>query len=341
MSMNVHAGRHLAPIATAAVVLGLLAAGCGDAGECLVEEGCPHFDDGVFDLPEGGELRLELVQYAAEDGTVTERLAGQGFWFGDQTPEARPLDGPQPGPYAGTSCFDFTSRDRFDNGYTEENQAIADTRRYLDVGPAVGLTSQASGATLTLARTANGVDPSAGLRHDLAYLGGTAAELERNAFYGADDLPGSDEYPAWDLRRGTTVLGTSWTDRGLFVPPDFAMTSPTDEAFFAGLSLSAGEDLALAWDNDAPIADGAPENIAFVAFYRTDGSVAAYCFEPDRPAGAALTVPGEVVAAQDAAGELVVGKFTHVTWNQGLNSRGRFDFIGVTSKRASYQRVPE
>jgi hypothetical protein len=316
----------------------VLAAACsgGEDGEPI----CDHCPEGPFKLPEGGEIRLELIQYLEEDGTVGEILAGQGFWFKDQTPELRPLNGEKTGPYAGTICSDFTSRDRFDNGYTEENQAIADTRTYLDVGEAVTVTSQATGNQLTLTRTLNGTDPSSSLQHDIIYLFDDASALERNVYYDIDELPGTEEYPGWDFQAGETVSGTEWTKKGheVFIPPDFAMSSPSEEDFFAGITLSDSEDFVLSWGNDQSVPSDTPENIGFVAFYKEDGSIASYCLQDDGATSGTMTVPKAVIAAQDPAGGILFGKFTHIAWNQGINAKARFDLLGVNCKFTSYSK---
>jgi hypothetical protein len=331
-------GRTWLGMAAAAILAMSAACGGDDTGdECL------HCPTGAFQLPEGGEIRLELIQYPEEDGTVGEILAGQSFFFRDQTPELRPLDGEQGGAYAGTICYDFTSRDRFDNGYTEEGQAIVDTRTYIDVGSAVTVTSKATGNKLSLAKTLNGTDPSSSLQHDIIYLFDDASALERNVYYDVDELEGTAEYPGWDLRNGETVLGTDWKNKGrnVFIPPDFGMTSPSEADFFAGIALSDSEDFVLAWGNDQSVPGDTPENIGFVAFYKEDGSIASYCFQADGATSGNMTVPKEVIAVQDAAGGILFGKFTHIAWNQGINNKGRFDLLGVNCKFTGYEKAAQ
>jgi len=331
-------GIRIGSVCTAALLAGALGA-CGSDDEDGGDEACGHCPQGAFELAEGGELRLELIGYPDEKGSggYVEVNAFQSFVFQGQEPAARPLAGPSFDNEAGVNCQDFRSHDNFDNGFSEEGQAIVNTRSYFDVGPTVTAIPQDGGDNQVLSREQDMLDPSSGgLVHDLLYLGGDPAALLRNAYYDIE-IEGTEEYPAFDLRNGVTSQGVDWERPELFMPPDFTMLQPSETDYFTNTTFTAGEDFTFEWENNEPIVDGSPTNVMFIGFYNTAGAIDFYCLVDDEPEGTGITVPKEVIAEiEPEGGSILLGKFTHIAWNQGNRAPARFDFLGTNCKWGFY-----
>ena len=135
--------RIFASTSTFALALTSLLAACSDDGgmntQCLGggHGGAkPTCGPWANDVPEGGEFRIELQKFGT-DGSTT--AATHGYFFKDQMPLRRDLEGPEL--VAGTGCTDATGGRYFDNGSPPEAQAIAASRTYLDLGATAAITS--------------------------------------------------------------------------------------------------------------------------------------------------------------------------------------------------------
>jgi hypothetical protein len=322
----------------------LLAMGCGsgddDGGG---DAACGHCPKGAFELQEGGELRIELIQSGGADGELVENAGIQGFFHHNQVGE-RPLSGPALTNAAGMICQDFRAYNLFDNGTTEANQAMADTRDYFDVGEEITISDEAGvGKDIVLPKMLNGVDPSSGLQHDILYLVDDAADLERNAFY-TMSIPGTEEYPAIDFRNGSSNTGQDWTARGpeIYMPPNFTMTTPAEADYLAGVEFTPGQDFTFKWTNDTGNLSEAPDNTWFVALYNGK-EIDFLCLDNDDAAIAggegSSILPKEIIDAATDEGGVLLGKFSHIAWNQGIRADARFDMIGTSCKFAPYSKA--
>jgi len=319
--------------------------------------------DSPFQLPEHGEFRLEQFQYAPSGTNADDDLAAQAFFFTGQNPPARSLEGTvitlrQALVDQGYVCQDFSAGNNFDNGYTAAAQAVVDTRTYLDVGANATLTNVDDGAdVITLDKFLAVDDPllatdlSASLVHDTLYRGSKDTAVNLGGQY-KPGIAGSLAYPGLDLGYGKSAAGDDMADPVtgdgepiIYMPSDFQMTTPNEDAFFApeGLTFTKGEDLLLEYDIDQPEtiggADGYPTIIVFIGFVAA-GGVDAYCLKITQGEldDGTFTVPSEVLeiipedpAADDALSYILFGRFTHVAWEaENLVERARLDLLGVT-----------
>lgn len=317
-----------------------------------------------FDLPEHGEFRLEQFQTGPSGTGDDDTLAAQAFFFSNQTPASRPVDGDEITirealAMQGYSCQDFRVGNLFDNGKSAEAQAVADSRTYIDVGANVTLTTvgdDGNDVVITLNKFLRADDPdkatdfSASLQHEILYGGEDASEIDvrLNATY-KPAIAGSTAYPELQLGFGRSVLGDSKADANgdgdplLYMPSDFQLTSPTEEVFFgeSGLTFTRGEDFTFTYtiDNEEDVsAAGYPTIIPFVGFINEEGRVDAYCFKvtPGERDNGEFIVPHEVfeiIPEDPASGTLAAvmfGRFTHMAW-EALNTpeASRLDLLGV------------
>ncbi len=215
-----------------------------------------------------------------------------------------------------------------------------DTREYFDVGASVSAIPQIGGDPLVLNRMENMPDPSSGgLVHPIVYLGGDPAILVRNGYYDIE-IEGTADYPAFDLRNGITNTGIEWPEPELFMPPNFAMIQPPNDEYFVNTDFTQGEDFTLEWENEETIQEGSPSNITFVGFYNTEGAIDFYCLAEDGPDGGSMVIPKEVIAEiEPKGGSMLLGKFTHMAWNQGNRANARFDFLGTNCSWGPYTVV--
>src|SRR5688572_25394913 len=112
-------------VTTSLLAGGLIACGDDKKDEPTICTGHGDCDD-AFELPEGGEIRMELNGFA--DGTSNINI--QALFFKSQNPPRRELVGS----VVEGGCEDWSAGNIFDNGDTPEAQAIADSREYIDIG---------------------------------------------------------------------------------------------------------------------------------------------------------------------------------------------------------------
>lgn len=327
-----------------------------DAEPCQ-GHGCDDIDS-PFQLPEGGEFRLERFQTGAMD--TQDSLAGQAFFFKGQEPTFRPLDGElveirQALADQGYSCSDFTDGTRFDNGSTAEAQSIVDTRTYYDVGETVTLTNEADDTEeINLPKQPPGAtDFSASLTHPVLYRDDGEGDVTRDAVY-LPSITGSADYPALDLKFGRSVVGEPLHDETtgegtpkLYMPSKFLITSPTEDDFFANgvtFTTSLDDDVTFEYDlvdQTGDLTDW-PTIVPFIGFVTPDDEVTAYCFKTPtddnpNPDDGEFIVPSEIlsVVSTDPGSYILFGRFTHVAWEYQQDFT-RMDFLGVECKIAEY-----
>jgi hypothetical protein len=334
-------------------------AACGDDGgdgNIVDPPGCEPGSHGAcgetFSLNEGGEFRIELFQFGVDDATTTDDwdVAAQAFFFTtDDGP--RSLDGIFNDM---TQCGDYRSGDNFDNGATPQAQAIVDRRTYFDVGPEVVVTPMGGGNPITFPRRMDAVDLSAGLTHPILYSAlkeendGLIDEIQRNAYYTLSGVGSDDGFAGLDLGSGVSAQGEEAELAAAYIPPNFTMTTPPEaDVYGDGVApaqiVTRGEDFRFEWTNDTPVDEGSVTNLGFIGVFNNAGGVDFYCYEPDGSTGGGVTLDATVSAelGEDAESEIdgyfLVGKFTHVGWEDANNNR--FDFLGVNCKFVSFDAV--
>jgi hypothetical protein len=316
-----------------------------------------------FQLPEGGEFRLERFKL---DENNTDNLAAHAFLFSGQEPPFRALGGPEiPIRQAladqGYSCADFSPGALFDNGYSEAAQAVADSREYFDVGGARLINAEQANDTIELQTSIGTTDPrgatdeSGGLVHKILYKGDVGTDVSLFARY-VPEIDGSAAYPSLDLKYGESVVGDEMADADgngtpqIYMPGGFTMTSPAEADFYApgSLKFTKGQDLTLTYTlNDPepvgedPATGGYPSITPFIGFVDDGGQVVAYCFKvnpgeldvlPGTTDEGEFIVPYEVlefVPAAPTTGYVLFGRFTHVAWEVQREPITRLDLLGV------------
>ena len=316
-----------------------------------------------FSLPEGGEFRLERFK---RDPQNNDDLAAHAFFFSGQTPDFRPLGGPEVTiPQAlrdqGYSCADYRQGNFFDNGYSEAAQAVVDTREYYDVGGARlrnaddpdDVIELATSIGSTEARAAT--DESSGLVHDTLFKGDIGTSVQLFSRY-IPEIDGSADYPSLDLKYGESVTtedmaGADGTGTPqIYMPAGFLMTSPAEDDFYAPKSLQfvRGQDTTLTYQltNPEPVGEdpatgGYPTIIPFIGFVDDGGQVVAYCFkvntgeldvEPGTTDEGKFIVPKEIleiIPAAPTVGYVLFGRFTHVAWEVQREPITRIDLLGI------------
>lgn len=301
-------------------LLSSMLVGCGDDGgttndNCLgggthgAPATCGPWAD---DVPEGGDVRVEL-QHSGTDGTATAAI--HGYFFKDQMPARREIDGPVLLP--GTGCTDVSEGVYFDNGAPAAAQAIAATRTYLDAGATVTIGS--ADQSFTLAKQTDQMDLSSYLVHDIVYLNPSSdgTNVMRNHSYQVT-WDGGD-LGAVDLAEPTSVTGVSTTSQ-LYVPANIENLNPS---FTTALQIPATGDWTITYDQ-APTAADAPPLLAFAAFYDTEtGGMTQQCVEN---ATGSMTIPRVLIDKLKPSGVLYFGTFTHVGH---LHQARRLDLVGV------------
>lgn len=312
--------------------------------------------DSPFQLPEGGEFRLERFQFSPD--STNDALAGHAFFFRGQTPDFRELAGPaidlRPDIAEIYSCHDMRRGDFFDNGKSPEAQVVADSREYFDVGGArlvntadendvIELTPNSQDSMNPRATT----DESAQLVHDILYKSDPEnTDVQLFARY-EPRIDGSSEYPSLDLKFGQSAAGDELSDSNgngtpqIYMPAGFTMTEPAEENFYEAKSLifTRGVDKILRYtlDNPEPVGEpgGYPTIIPFIGFVDDEGKVNAYCFknfEGELDDGEFI-VPHEVLeiipAQPSDSAYIIFGRFTHVAWEVQREPLTRLDFVGV------------
>ncbi len=287
-------------------VVFLAAAGLLGLAACYGDEEappdvCAHAcANAPINLPEGGEVRLELV--AIDDGPVEVRTHA---WFAtDQSPEARRWPRPpadwsiQDGP---TLCGDLRDGQTFPAG-------SPDARSYVDVGDSVTFSSE--GRSIRLDKAMNVQDWAADTYHDILYVADVPApEVVPGAEYEVS-VAGSDQYPARTF------------DLPVRVPEDYDVTFPdmTNQ-----VPLSLNEDLVFQWSSSSDD----PYDFAFVLVADFIGPIY-FCIGPQT---GHMTIPKEVVASLPPSGQLLHGVQNHRV--EVVDDR-RVDLIGVNCVNGDY-----
>lgn len=368
MISNNRLGWFARSLTAAALSLPLVGA-CGDDGGVVVApDGAPDADNvctghicpppgvPVYTLPESGIMRTELFHVGNNpDGSRAEALGSWFFVFDGQSPVARGILGPTVDDIGATdvACFDNTAHDLLVNGYSDENQAIVDTRNYFDVGPSVAITPQGGGEPIEMARNENAPDPTNQLVHDVIYLSdlSAAGALQRNVAYDLPVLPPNETtgFAGLDLYAGLDIPGgVDFTQRtpSLYMPANFTMVNPTETDYYAadGLVVDSANDLVMEWTNgETPPAD-APVVAQFTAFASVDGNgrptIEYICVSP--AAAGTHTIPSALFSKPGfpTAGLMLHGQLQHVVWaarnvapGNGIDPEnpddGNFHFFGV------------
>ena len=270
-----------------------------DAAEECIGHACP--EESGLDLPEGGQVRLELV-HQSDWGPEVRASA----WFaGDQTPDARPF--PRPPEHwhmqdGDDVCRDLREEDFFPGGDVEG-------RAYLDAGEAVELAAE--GSEITLPRVENGQDDATWQWHDILY---------RDHIPAADVVPGAD----YDVvLAGGEGLPETTYEGALRLPGDFQLAFPNTGDV---VIMPAGRDFRfLAEDRPEPDAF----DYTFVRFADQFGPVGLCIGPPSQH----ITVPADFLEVMPPGGKVQYGVLNHrVEEREGR----RIDFIGVNSREARY-----
>lgn len=326
-------------------VASLAVGACGDDGdssECVpgMGEECP--DVAVFDVAEGGKVRIEVIETAA-NGTAGINATEVIFWK-DQSPANRDfLDGGAA--FAGfdennenVACFDLRTGAEFEGGTTAANQAVHDTRTYLDVSDGSDITlTPDSGDVRTLALETNAVSRTQGILHGIIYrdeegdLGTT--DVAANTFYSLGGV-GTDDFALTPTHATQFTTGEAWAgDFKFFLPATFTMTGAGEEAaYFGGVDLTAGMDHVFETTRGADPPDSNVVVVSFAAFHNLDdGGRDFICLQLNGESN--FTVPAAVVDAVDANGTLLVGQLAHFGW---INDARQLHYLGVTCKKTDY-----
>jgi hypothetical protein len=307
-----------------------------------------------FQLPEGGEFRLERFKY---DPDNNDDLAAHAFFFSGQTPDFRALAGPAiPIPRADITnqkyaCYDMNRGDFFDNGKSPEAQIVVDSREYYDVGGArlVNADNPADVIELVSSNVSTEADDttdlSASLVHEILFKGSPDTAVGLFSRY-EPQIDGSAEYSSLDLKYGQSAAGDEMADSNgngtplVYVPSGFTMVDPAEADFYGpkDLIFERGVDKVLRYtiNNPEPVGEegGYPTIIPFIGFVDDNGKVNAYCFK--ELAGelddGEFIVPYEVydfIPAQPTTGYIIFGRFTHVAWEVQREPLTRIDLVGV------------
>jgi hypothetical protein len=282
-------------------------AACG--GETQTDPGfCGHAcrPNDPINLPEGGEVRLEIVR--DKDGEGFE-IRTHAYFVSDQTPDARPWNR-DPKFWQTTVevsdenpmgvCADVSSKTLFPNGLPE-------SRTYADVGETVTLTTD--GAEEVLARFEPFDDNVFNNVHDIGYY----KDID------PDEVPLDVE---WDVELGDGTLVTE--DEKLYMPPKYEMDFPNLKET---VLINRNEDFPLTWTDDAP--DDDPFLYGFTAFGDALG-VRIFCIGPNT---GVMVVPSEVFPAIPPAGWMQHGLLSHRV--VGIDGR-RVDLFGVSCDEGAY-----
>ncbi len=327
----------------------LLGAACGDdggddgdtGGECggHGQPACPA-DGDTFSLPEGADIRIEYYQVSPD---AADDLAGmQAIFWRDQVPDVRKFEGTPIGP-EGSGCTDLRGQAVFDSGFSDEAQAVADSRTYFSVGGAT-FTPESTGTAFAVNEAESVIDFSATLTHGVAATTDTwgfdkkasappvAADVPLGDWYGVE-IGGSDEMASIDFSKAFVASGGGQDNdlafKGVYLPAAFNMTQPAEADFYAQTITGRGA-YTLQWDVSNEAAD-APDVLPFVTIMNAEtGKGEFMCIVPQE---GELTIPAEIMAEAPASGMMLFGIFAHVAWEQDAHAQHT---LGVTCKFAEY-----
>jgi hypothetical protein len=279
--------------------------GCGDddtpgsdGGPTCVGHACPN---AVIDLPEGAEVRLELIDW--KDGPLEVRTHA---WFASaQEPASRPWPRlpSEWGEVAPNVCVDMTSGTIWPSGNPE-------SRTYVDVGASIKLVG--GGKELVLARGMDVEDDTERNVHDIGYITEiNPADVLTDTEY-VVEIPGAGSIEAVTL------------DPGIYMPEIFVTSFPDmDETVY----MPRGKDFPIIWD--------APDNVdefqfAFVAFLDLiDPTV--FCIGPNN---GQMVIPKDMLDVMTPGGLVKVGVLSHRA-AEILDDR-RADLVGINCKLTNY-----
>jgi MYXO-CTERM domain-containing protein len=253
-----------------------------------------------INLPEGGEVRLELV--AIDDGPLEVRTHA---WFAsEQSPGSRKWPRPpadwsvQDGP---TVCGDLRDGDTWPVGDPE-------SRTYRDAGDSVEFST--SDGVIALNREENVQDWANDNYHDILYVADVpAVDIAPGTEYDFT-VAGSDDFPAQTFER---AIRMPETDNVTFPNMDDQVLIPRNE------------DFVFEWDSSSDD----PFDFAFVMVSDFIGPVS-FCIGPQ---SGFMTIPKEVIAGLPQSGLLLHALVNHRV--QEVDGR-RVDFIGVNCVLGDY-----
>lgn len=277
---------------------------------CYGHGACPQGVEDPINLPEGGEVRLELIRRQDGLGYVVRTHA----WFASaQDPDSREffrdpetwnanLDNP---------CRDMTSKTIFPNG-------LPNSRTYADGGASVTLATDSD--SFVLERVENLEDYAFDNVFDIGYY----ADIDPGALtYDAEyavDVAGGADLPAFTL-----------DDPKLYLPSDYTIDTPD---FTEEVVIAPGKELPVLWTDDAPSDD--PYLYGFVSFADALGA-RYFCVGPKH---GVMKIPPEVTADLPPTGFIQHGILSHRAVaiedpDSPLDGR-RIDLIGISCQESRF-----
>jgi hypothetical protein len=274
-----------------------------------------------FDADEGGEVRLEYINFPAGTGA-----RGTAYVYANPgTPRYHDFINQM-----GT-CVD--TRMKGEDSDIWPLAQNADTV-YADVGPEIDILGTGMTPYRLPQTTSTNKDPF-GRQHDLWYFEGAAgSDTDGGTFLAAATsydvaLPGSDTYTA------------QYFDNAIYMPEDFALTSP----LFAdpvAIFDSANTDQTYEWEANNAAPTGV-DVLSLVAFTGANGP-AIVCIEPN---DGSITVPGaflDIVATEYPGGGTIARQtLTHQVrelYDGDQPTDKRIDLIGVWCYAKGFSVVP-
>ncbi|MDQ3366439.1 MAG: hypothetical protein M3680_13520 [Myxococcota bacterium] len=294
----------LTPVRSSLLLLALatpFSIGCGDDPIECVGHDC---SGAAINLPEGGEIRLELI--GQKDSPAELRVGG---WFAtEQTPATRPMPRP-PADWrkAGSGlCADMRSNEIWPTGDPM-------SRTYADAGATLVMAG-ATGTPLTLNK-AEDVEDELNNYHKIAYL----ASIDPRA------VTVNTEYEV-QLAGGADIAAQSLETK-LYLPENFETSFPDMDAT-----------VVIPHDQDFPFIWAAPPNVdaysfAFAAFTDQIDPIV-FCIGPN---DGSMVVPKEMIDLLPPGGTVQLGVLNHRVEPMKINGGDRrIDLVAINCKQSSY-----
>jgi len=293
-----------------AMLAGLVAVGqfgcSGDSSSKCVGHACPN---SPINLPEGGEVRLELV-YQANRAPEVRTYA----WFAsDQDPETRPWsrDPKNWNIQDGTDlCMDLRTGIFFPSG-------VPHSRTEIDAGASVRyINTTDSNDVIQLNKQMNTRDLVFDMHHDILYMNEPVPSLI---------VPGADY--DFEIDGGSGIPAQTVAD-ALHMPQDTKLTFPVISDH---ITFPRNQDFRFFWDTTS-------ENqfdYAFVSFTDLYGPVG-YCIGPQ---SGYMTIPFSFIQMMPQSGNILHGLINHNAVKRDSDGR-KFDFLGVNCRQIVYQVDP-
>ena len=318
----------------------MLAAAFGCGGD----EGGGTTDD-PRTLPEGGGFRVEFM----EIGKVQAEILGEGvdgdrifyndtelIFYTDQTPAVRgwPPKIRDIGRELedGTVCYNTKEILSYWVSTITEQQAVVDTRSYLDMGETVTLVGE-NGYELDLIGEDGGLSPLQGLAHGKIYLPDdlTPNDPIPSGWFEVvpQDMP--DSFPDFAPTNGITMWTGNPVERfGAFRPPPFDLEYPLESPYMEfGVAYRTDQDFT--WRADVPpMPDDANEwgkTLGVIRITDTGIVIETICFNAEQHG--TLTVPKEIIAEFPEGG---IAAFNFMSANVYEWDGRQFDATGFTCK---------